>query len=77
MRGRDYAGAAGKFAEAATDAPAWGKARLMQGEALLLAGRHAEARAQFEAADGLDLSAPDRAALKVFLARTASGPLHG
>ncbi len=43
----------------------------------MLAGRYAAARAQFEAADGMDLSAPDRAALNVLLARTASGPLHG
>jgi hypothetical protein len=43
----------------------------------MLAGRYREARAQFETANGMDLSAPDRAALKVLLARTASGPLHG
>jgi hypothetical protein len=43
----------------------------------MLAGRYAEARWQFEAADGLDLSRPDRAALNVLLARTASGRLHG
>ncbi len=43
----------------------------------MLAGRYGEARRQFETAGGLDLSRPDRAALQVLLARTASGPLHG
>jgi hypothetical protein len=47
------------------------------GEALMLAGRYAEARRQYETANGLDLSKPDRAALDVLLARTASGPLRG
>ncbi len=49
----------------------------MWGEALMLQGRYREARAQYEAAGGMDLSQPDRAALNVLLARTASGPLHG
>ncbi len=49
----------------------------MWGKALMLSGRYAEARARYEAANGLDLSKPDRAALAVLLARTASGPLHG
>ena len=43
----------------------------------MLAGRYAEARAQFVAADGMDLNGPDRAALNVLLTRTASGRLHG
>jgi hypothetical protein len=47
------------------------------GEALMLSGRYAEARAQYEAANGMDLSRADRAALNVLLARTAGGPLHG
>ena len=38
----------------------------------------AEARRQrAAAAKGMDLSKPDRAALDLLLARTASGPLHG
>jgi tetratricopeptide (TPR) repeat protein len=73
----DYDGAARKFAEADRNAPRWGRNHLRWGEALMLAGRYREARAQFETANGMDLSAPDRAALKVLLARTASGPLHG
>ena len=43
----------------------------------MLAGRYREARAQLQAASGLDLDIPDQAALKVLLARTATGPLHG
>jgi tetratricopeptide (TPR) repeat protein len=77
MAQRDWAGAAAKFAEAGKDASRWGRNRMRWGEALLLAGRYHEARAQFEAANGLDLTTPDRAALNVFLARTAKGPLHG
>jgi len=42
----------------------------------MLSGRHAEARRQYEAANGMDLSKPDRAALDVRLARTAEGPLR-
>ena len=74
---RNFAGAAVKFAEADKDAPNWGRNHLKWGEALLLSGRYAEARKQFETADGLGLSARERAALNVFLARTAKGPLHG
>jgi tetratricopeptide (TPR) repeat protein len=77
MAGHDYAGAAGKFSEADHYAPAWGKNHLLWGEALMLSGRYREARAQYEAADALSLSRPDRAALKVLLARTASGRLRG
>jgi hypothetical protein len=43
----------------------------------MLSSRYAEARRQFEVANGLVLSKPDRAALDVLLARTATGPLHG
>ena len=77
MRKWDFAGAVAKFAEADKDAPRWGRNHMLWGESLMLWGRYAEARAQYEAANGMDLSAPDRAALNVLLARTASGPLHG
>jgi tetratricopeptide (TPR) repeat protein len=77
MARRDYAGAIAKFAEADPYAPRWGRNHLFWGEALMLSGRYREARAQYQAAQGMDLSKPDRAALDVLLARTASGPLHG
>jgi tetratricopeptide (TPR) repeat protein len=77
MAKHDDAGAISKFAEADKDAPKWGRNHLRWGEALMLAGRYAEARAQYQIAEGLDLSAGDRAALNVLLARTARGPLHG
>jgi tetratricopeptide (TPR) repeat protein len=77
MKKGDLAGAIGKFAAADPDAPRWGRNHLRWGEALLRSGRYAEARSQFEAANGMDLSRPDRAALDVFLNRTAKGPLHG
>ncbi len=73
----EAADAAGKFAEAAANAPRWGRNRLMWGEALMLSGRYGEARAQLQAASGMELSKSDRAALDVLLTRTASGPLHG
>jgi tetratricopeptide (TPR) repeat protein len=77
MRKGDQAGAAARFAEADKYAPHWGKNHLHWGEALMLAGRYREARAQYETANVIDLSRPDRAALDVLLARTAKGPLHG
>jgi tetratricopeptide (TPR) repeat protein len=77
MRKSDYTGAIPKFAEADRYAPRWGRNHLRWGEALMLSGRYREAREQYEAASGLDLSKPDRAALNVLLARSASGPLHG
>lgn len=77
IRQGDPAGAIAKFAEADKDAPRWGRNHMMWGEALMLSGRYAEARRQYEIANGLDLSKPDRAALDVLLARTAKGPLHG
>ncbi len=43
----------------------------------MLSSRYAQARAEYEAAAGMDLSTPDRAALNLLLARTARGPLHG
>ncbi len=73
---RDYAAAALKFAEADRYAPRWGRNHMLWGEALMLKGRLGEARRQYQAAAGVDLSKPDRAALNVLLARTASGPLH-
>jgi tetratricopeptide (TPR) repeat protein len=77
MSKRDFAGAAAKFAEADPFAPRWGRNHMLWGEALMLQGRYREARAQYETANGMDLSKADRAALDVLLARTASGPLHG
>jgi tetratricopeptide (TPR) repeat protein len=77
MRKGDFAGAVAKFAEADRSAPRWGRNHRMWGEALMLSGRYGEARAQYEAAAGLDLGPADRAAVKLLLARTASGPLHG
>jgi tetratricopeptide (TPR) repeat protein len=76
MKKGDVHGAIAKFAEADPDAPRWGRNHLLWGEALMLSGQYAEARRQYEAASGMDLSRPDRAALDVLLARTASGPLH-
>ena len=77
IRVGDYRGAAATFALADEHAPKWGRNHLMWGEALMLSGRYREARAQYQLAWGLDLGQPDRAALKVLLERTASGPLHG
>jgi tetratricopeptide (TPR) repeat protein len=77
LRKGDLAGAVAKFAEADPYAPRWGRNHMLWGEALMLSGRYREARAQYEAANGMDLSKPDRAALNILLARTASGPLHG
>jgi len=64
--------------DAQAEAPS-GRRRGLRGQAdsLMLAGRYREARAHYIVAGGLDLSRPDRAALRVLLARTASGPLHG
>ena len=77
MRQGDLPGAIKRFAQANEDAPRWGRNHLRWGEALLRSGQYRSARAHFEAAGGLDLSRPDRAALDVFLARTAAGPLRG
>jgi tetratricopeptide (TPR) repeat protein len=73
---KDYTGAAAKFAEADKHAPAWGKNHLKWGQALMLARRYREARAQFETAAGLEMSAPDRAAL-FLLRETARRAVHG
>jgi tetratricopeptide (TPR) repeat protein len=77
MRKGNLQGAVSKFTEADKYAPRWGRNHLRWGEVLLRLGRYHEARAQFEAANGMDLSKPDRAALNIFLDRTAKGPLHG
>jgi len=53
-----------KFAAANTYAPNWGRLHLEWGDALLAAGRTDDAKMQFDAASGLELSAADRAALK-------------
>jgi tetratricopeptide (TPR) repeat protein len=73
----DLGHAVAKFHAADQYAPRWGRNHMLWGEALMLQGRYREARAQYEMANGLDLSKPDRAALDVLLARTASGVLHG
>jgi tetratricopeptide (TPR) repeat protein len=77
MRKGDFASAAAKFAEADQYAPRWGRNHMLWGEALMLSGHYVEARRQYEAANGLDLSKPDRAALNVLLVRTSTGPLRG
>jgi tetratricopeptide (TPR) repeat protein len=77
MAKRDYGGAITRFAEADKYAPRWGRNHMRWGEALMLSGRYREARAQYEAANGMDLSTPDRAALNVLLDRTSKGPLNG
>jgi hypothetical protein len=59
----DYAGAAAKYAEADRYAPQWGRNHLMWAEALAKSGKAAEARAQKDAAAGLELTAADRAEL--------------
>jgi hypothetical protein len=59
----DYAGAAAKYAEADRYAPQWGRNHLMWAEALAKAGKTAEARAQKDAAAGLELTAAERAEL--------------
>jgi len=53
-----------KFAAANTYTPNWGRLHLEWGEALLATGRTDDAKMQFDAASGLELSAADRAALK-------------
>ncbi|MFI4934279.1 MAG: hypothetical protein ACHP7N_06645 [Caulobacterales bacterium] len=63
MRKGDWAGAAAKFGEADRDAPRWGRNHMLWGQALARLGRMDEARAQYRAAAGMDLSAADRATL--------------
>ena len=73
----DADGAIAKLSQAHRKGPHFADPLELWGEALMLSGRNAEARAQYVAANGMDLSKPDRAALIVLLARTASGALHG
>src|SRR5262249_15348984 len=72
MRKGDFEGALAKFAEADKDAPRWGRNHMLWGEALTKLGRAAEARAQYQAAAGMDLSAADRATLAALLKGAAS-----
>jgi len=55
-----------KFEEAARYAPNWGRLHLNWAEALVYSGRRDEARKQFQIARGLELSAPERAAMNKF-----------
>ena len=77
IRKGDLQAAIAKLTEASRYAPRWGRNHMMWGQALMLSGRYAEARRQYEIANGLDLTISDRAALNVLLARTSKGPLHG
>ncbi len=63
MQKGDFTGAARKFAEADKDAPRWGRNHLRWGQALARLGRADEARAQYRAAAGMDLSPMRRAEL--------------
>ena len=63
MRKRDYSGAAARFAEADKYAPRWGRNHLRWGQALARTGKADDAKAQWIAAAGMDLSPADRAEL--------------
>ena len=63
MRKGDAEGAAQKFASADKCAPRWGRDHLRWGQALAKLGKPDEARAQWRAAAGMDLSVADRAEL--------------
>ena len=63
MRKGDFAGAVAKFKQADKHAPRWGRNHLRWGEALAKLGEADEAKAQFAAAAGMDLSVADRAEL--------------
>ena len=63
MRTGDVAGAAEKFEAADKAAPRWGRNHLRWGEALARLGQMDEAKVQWRAAAGLDLSAAERAEL--------------
>jgi Flp pilus assembly protein TadD len=52
-----------KFEEANKYAPNWGRLHLKWGEAMLWSGRKDDARNQFAAAAGLDLSVAEKAEL--------------
>ncbi len=63
MRKGDFNGAVAKFKAADEHAPLWGRNHLRWGQALSRLGRTEDARAQWAASAGLDLSAADRAEL--------------
>lgn len=63
MRKDDFAGAVAKFKEADKNAPRWGRNHLRWGQALARLGKGDDAKAQYAAAAGMDLSAADRAQL--------------
>ena len=60
----DPKAASEEFAKAVKYAPRWGRLHLMWGQALAKRGKLDEARAQWRAAAGMDLTATERAALK-------------
>jgi tetratricopeptide (TPR) repeat protein len=59
----DFGSAVSKFHQAAVFAPAWGRLHLKWAEALARAGKAAEARAQKQAAAGLDMTPAERTEL--------------
>ena len=59
----DFKGAVDKLAAADKDAPKWGRNHLRWGQALAKLGKTDEAKAQWRAAAGMDLSVADRAEL--------------
>ena len=59
----DFQGSVERFADADKSAPRWGRNHLHWGEALARLGKSDEAKAQWRAAAGLELSAADRAEL--------------
>ena len=63
MKKGDYASAIAKFAEADKYTPRWGRNHLRWGQALAKLGKADEAKAQWRAAAGMDLSVADRAEL--------------
>ena len=63
MRKGEFAGAIAKFKEADKNAPRWGRNHLRWAEALAKLGRADEAKAQWRAAAGMDLSVSDRSEL--------------
>ncbi len=63
MRRHDYSGAVEKFETADKDAPHWGRNHMLWGLALAALDKPKEAAGQFQAANGMDLIAADRATL--------------
>ncbi len=74
MKKGDLAGAVAKFAEADRSAPHWGRNHLRWGQALARLGRRKDAQAQVRTAQGLDLSAGDRAELAILANATGGAP---